>query len=432
MTLNFFRNSILISVALVALCALIVPSKEVKAQKQTEKKLNRLNLAFLYSESGFTDFDALVYHHSAKKSTVYLNVKLQDFIYKKDLEDGTHSSEFMIRYALFDSYESKTASDTGSMFIRDTTHFGMNTDLILNFEIQAIYPEEYVLQITLTDQFRQNNPSVTKFFPVSKKSRTSSQNYMAVDESGVPIFGLSLQGNRQFRIRFNNDSIAQLTIRYYNKELPLAKTPFVIDKVQPLNLDTDSLYSLNLTQGETDLIRLRYPGIYLFQSISSVSEGLTLYRFDDGFPEIQSPLEALKPLRYLTTQKEYDELINQEDLKSAVDQFWLERASNQPERAKNLISRYYKRVTDANRFFTSFKEGWKTDRGIIYIIYGPPSEVYRKTGEEEWIYGEKSNLLSIRFFFDHIGNPLSDHDFMLQRSTMYKTSWYIAVENWRR
>ena len=82
--------------------------------------------------------------------------------------------------------------------------------------------------------------------------------------------------------------------------------------------------------------------------------------------------------------------------------------------------------------FSSYQEGWKTDRGLIYIIYGPPSEVYRKTGEEEWIYGERNNPLSIKFYFYNIENPFTLNDYSLNRQPTYKTSWYIAIENWRR
>jgi hypothetical protein len=41
-------------------------------------------------------------------------------------------------------------------------------------------------------------------------------------------------------------------------------------------------------------------------------------------------------------------------------------------------------------------------------------------------------MRSIRFFFDQAENPLSDNDYILQRSSGYKPGWYIAVENWRR
>lgn len=405
---------------------------ETRAEKPKGKKLNRINLASLYDENRFTDFDAVVYHSSEIKSIVYLSVKLKDLLYTTNLQSGTHEAGFKISYGLFNSWESKLAVDTGSLVFRDTANFGLETEMLVNFDIRASFPGEYLLKIKLADLNRQDKNSVTEFITVSKSSKISSQNFLVVDKDNDPVFNLSLSGDEQFRIRYNSDSAKQLTIRYYNKEQPIAKTPFSVEKIVPVQLNADSLYTLMMFQGETEFMHLRYPGIYLIQTDPAQTEGLALFRFDDGYPEIESPLQALKPLRYLTTQREFDDLMNYSDYKTAVDSFWLERATNQPERAKNMIARYYQRVVTANEIFTSYKEGWKTDRGIVYIIYGPPSEVYRKNGEEEWVYGEHSNLLSIRFYFNLIENPFTSNDYDLERSSIYKTSWYIAVENWRR
>ena len=106
----------------------------------------------------------------------------------------------------------------------------------------------------------------------------------------------------------------------------------------------------------------------------------------------------LQPLRYITTIDEYDEMRNAVDVKLAVDNFWLNNAGN-PTRARSMIQKYYGRVVDANKYFTSYHEGWKTDRGLIYMVYGPPRIVYRGKDVEEWIYGEKGNNNSIRFQF---------------------------------
>jgi len=147
---------------------------------------------------------------------------------------------------------------------------------------------------------------------------------------------------------------------------------------------------------------------------------------------VSVPAQALAPLRYLSTEQEFEKLLAYVDYKTAVDSFWLERSSFKPERAKNMIKRYYSRVQEVNRIFSSYQEGWKTDRGLIYIIYGPPSEVYRNDEEEEWVYGERGNPLSIRFYFYKVDNPFTDNDYTLERSPVYKSSWFIAIENWRR
>ena len=42
-----------------------------------------------------------------------------------------------------------------------------------------------------------------------------------------------------------------------------------------------------------------------------------------------------------------------------------------------LMDEYYKRVSYANENFDGWKDGWETDRGMIYILFGPPDQVER-------------------------------------------------------
>ncbi len=142
-----------------------------------------------------------------------------------------------------------------------------------------------------------------------------------------------------------------------------------------------------------------------------------------------------KPLRYLTTQSEYEELqalMDKPDkLRDWIDDFWIRKAGN-AQRARDMLRTYYERVEAANRFFSSYHEGWKTDRGILYIIYGPPNKVYRSSAGEAWVYGNESSGLSYYFNFIRLDNPFSDNDFELERSAQYRYGWGQAVEAWRR
>ena len=101
------------------------------------------------------------------------------------------------------------------------------------------------------------------------------------------------------------------------------------------------------------------------------------------------------------------------------------------ERARVLIKSYYSRVQYANIFFTSYFEGWKTDRGLIYIIFGPPSSVYRNNETEIWNYSQSYNYGPLNFTFDKIKNPFTSNDYQLRRSNYYELPWYRAVDSWR-
>lgn len=415
--------------------------------KKGNKKLYKSNLVSLYNENTFTTFDAVVYHSSDTLSTVFVNVHLADLTYIRHLSANENIADFKIHYELFQGWDAKIPLDTGSFIYSDRVNYGIETDMIVDFDVRAVFPGDYLVKIELTDMNRSKENTVFKFYDISKSDRHSTQNYYAMDENGLPLFNKSVKKGQYFIIKRNSKDLSNSTestnstsltnstdlyIRYYNRQLPIAKPPFSTDKAITFKFEPDSIFTVSMTHGESPLLELPYNGIYHFQTDISQVEGFTLFHFDDGFPEITNPVEAVLPLRYLTTQKEYDVLLNYHDYKIAVDSFWLQRSSQQEERAKNMIARYYSRVQDANKLFTSYQEGWKTDRGILYIIYGPPTEVYRKDGEEEWVYGERGNPLSIKFYFYSVDNAFTDNDYRLQRSSIYKTSWYIAIENWRR
>ncbi|MCD4696882.1 MAG: GWxTD domain-containing protein [Bacteroidales bacterium] len=394
------------------------------------KKLSKINLANLYNEQQFTRVDNLVFHTSETVSTIYLNINLHDLHYVKS-NDDSRFAKFKIQYELYESWDSKSPIDTASLVFTSQQEFEGDMKMIYEFDINAAFPGNYLLKYMFTDVLKPEN-TFTDFIEINKSSKNTSQNFFITGEDDYPVFGYHLPAGANFNLLHNNPRVDTLYIRYYNRQFPLAKPPFATEKEETYTFEPDSIYIIVLQEGKSELLTLPYHGIYHFQTDISKPDGLSLFQFNDGFPDIDTPALALAPLRYLTTRNEFEKLTNYPDYKVAVDSFWLERSSKQPTRAKNMIKRYYSRVQDANKLFTSYHEGWKTDRGLLYIIYGPPSEVYRKGEEEEWIYGERRNPLSIRFYFYNVENPFTLNDYQLSRSSTYKTSWNIAIENWRR
>lgn len=61
-----------------------------------------------------------------------------------------------------------------------------------------------------------------------------------------------------------------------------------------------------------------------------------------------------------------------------IENFWRKRDPN-PSTAENEFKlEYYRRIALANKFFgTSAIKGWRTDRGKIFILLGPPNEIQR-------------------------------------------------------
>jgi GWxTD domain-containing protein len=82
--------------------------------------------------------------------------------------------------------------------------------------------------------------------------------------------------------------------------------------------------------------------------------------------------EERTAFRKLTTDPERDKFIAQ---------FWQQRGPA-------FKTEHYRRIAYANENFTTGIPGWKTDRGRVYIMYGPPDTITSLNGRTiEWAYG---------------------------------------------
>jgi len=217
---------------------------------------------------------------------------------------------------------------------------------------------------------------------------------------------------------------------YYSKSFPPALPPMstTLEGIGE-RMQIDSFFTVAAEKP----FELGNNGLYYFQSDSSSLQGTSILQMPGAFPRYQK-IQALKqPLQYISTSSEW-ETLNQDSLplKKAFDQYWLTLMKS-PDRAKVVIKNYYRRVTSANYYFTSFKEGWKTDRGMIYILFGPPDLVLKSKDTEEWLYKLTAQAGgSQRFTFKRVDNIFAPRYFALKRQSNYRQLWFDQVRKWRR
>ena len=92
---------------------------------------------------------------------------------------------------------------------------------------------------------------------------------------------------------------------------------------------------------------------------------------------------------------------------------------------------FYNRVLFANLYYTSDREGWKTDRGMIYMLMGPPAMVKKTEPREEWHYQSQNSRRYYKFEFTLESDPIKVYDFVLMRSENHRNVWNAAVQTWR-
>jgi GWxTD domain-containing protein len=396
----------------------------------TASKVSLHNLVSLYKpDKQFADLDSYVYHTSDSTSTLFVRVLYSDLDYLKDPFTGLYTCSYSLNYKLTTGYESKDILSTSSIVSGDSLNFGNSAGIVHTFDIKVKYPGVYMLEINLFDMNRQ--ASSTRYLRVDKSSRNGRQDFLILNQSRELMFKNYVSIDEAFKIVTGDQAIEFLYVNYYNRDFPMARPPYTEDRDPVFEFRPDSAYSIPLSGGESEWLTLSGPGFYHFRKDTLSREGLTVFFFPEGFPEVTTPEQLRAPLRYITTRKEYDTLMESSQIKAAVDDFWLKTARS-PERARLLIQKYYSNVEEANKYFTSYLEGWKTDRGLIYTIFGRPEFVYRGDDTEDWIYGEPQNRSSLQFTFVRVNNPFTDNDFMLLRSPTMKESWFVTVQSWRR
>lgn len=396
----------------------------------TSRKTNTITQTSTYKH----DADAIrpqfvVFHVNDSISELHFKLKSKEILYTRP--DGIDFySNVLISYRLLPAFDSREIIDSSSVRLVDKNNDNSDKFLLGKINVKAVKGKTYVLRITVKDLNR--NVETLGVIAIEKADDLNRQNFIAKSKTDdAPLFRNYIKSTEEVTINYKAKIGVTLYVRYYNRDFPLAAPPFSVNDPRPFQYKQDSLFTLQLSdEGSVNFIASR-KGFYHFQLDTTIREGLTLFNFSDFFPEVKKADDMIPPLRFITSKQEYEDLSASTNKKSAIEKFWLNSTGNQ-ERAKEIIRKYYNRVQDANYYFTSYLEGWKTDRGMVYLIYGSPNVIYRTLNTETWIYGEENNINSLSYSFSKVNNPFTNNDYTLERSVVYKQSWYTAVDIWRQ
>jgi GWxTD domain-containing protein len=246
--------------------------------------------------------------------------------------------------------------------------------------------------------------------------------------------------NEYFNLVYSRGKLDSMFIAVYQPYEEFPYPPSMVLPEKPGATEPDTVVAIHYS----DTIPLMFPrkGIYFFTTGRKNNEGFSLFNFGTEFPSVNDPVSMIEPLAYLASEDEMAELKSDPRPKIALDNFWVKCGGN-IEKARELIRIFYTRVLYANYYFTSFKEGWRTDRGMIYIIYGPPDKLYKSNEEESWGYrtppvkskwGDRYAPTEdyLFFSFKKRNSKFSDNEYSLSRSETVVTHWDKAIASWRK
>ncbi len=385
----------------------------------------------LYKPSAKNEFKIqfAIVHLDEKLSWLEYEFPSRQLVYKNTDTDTMITATAKISVHLQAKFGLKKMNDTTNYIIRD--HVKSISDHAVRGRVKInVPPGKWFMELNTLDMNSGLRGTQSVF--IRKENIFSAQNF-STEVAGDGLFvnpymsapaGLLISSERK-------KNVAKLYVDYFKNNSQPAAPPYALSLEQTFNYRPDS--SFVLLKSDTSIFKLVVdkPGYFHCRIDTNMRDGITYFYFYRNYPSVSNYAKMIETARYMMTEDEYNAANAAADKKETVEKFWL-RLGGSAERAKALIAAWYGRVENANTYFSTQVEGWKTDRGMIHIVFGPPKNIYKTSETETWVYGDERSAKTMTFSFRKIYNPFTENDFVLERSSSYRNQWFTAVDNWRQ
>jgi GWxTD domain-containing protein len=397
----------------------------------TKRVVEQQNQASIYNPgSSYLHPDYLIFHQNEIASQLILKLNQNELLFNQANPEHSIQALIKLHFELIDITDNpfnKSIADSATT-IKKIEKVPEKNLMVFTFYLKAQYGKIYSLRVILTDLLR--NVKQQNYVSVNKLNKYSGQNFKVISRlNELPIFRNFVIPNEPVRVITNQPEIASYFVKYQKDLTSLPPPPFSVQKEPNFTFRADSIWKINYSSQQS--LIFSYPGLYLIQTDTTKADGLFITNLGKSFPKVTEPDKMIPPLEYLTTTSEIDSLRKSDNSKLVVDNFWYKAAGNL-DMAREMIRIYYNRMFYANLFFTSYKEGWKTDRGMIYLIFGPPSYITKNAVRETWEYFVKQDGSNLTISFDKTPSPYSENHYIMQRGDAYSRFWRTAVGAWRK
>ncbi len=343
------------------------------------------------------------------------------------------TSHFITNYVLYPDYSTRERLGYGNVALSAQNVIREPTDeagehFMVSFDVKRPATTATALLLTEITETSTGKKSLNDL-PLRFSTPRLNDRFTLFDANGrLPKLRNFATVNDTLVIRDVAGTSKPLHVIRYRHEFDPASSPMnLASRPAPKALTVDSSLTIMTNQP----FRLPAEGLYFLQDDTTAATGIGLLIGDDRFPKMTQPAKLSKPVLYMSTSQETSELTNSTDVKKALDRYWLSLMSGNENVAKQAIRTYYKHVEEANLLFTTYKEGWKTDKGMIYIILGAPDRVQRSRDREVWVYSRRATTSELNFTFNRKPNQFVDDHYELVRYAEYQPIWYPIVEAWR-
>jgi GWxTD domain-containing protein len=367
----------------------------------------------------------VIYHKSEDSSYVYSQINTSQLLYTRINQSYPFKALVEIEIIVF---QNNIGIDTLRNIFTDMDNNQDSKIILAKTAVALGEGTNYWLEINSKDAAKKD--IITQNIIVEKLISSSTDYILVVDDvTQLPITNNTVKPGQQLSL-ISDFYTNNILVSFLETNFELAAAPYTANSNVRIRFDSQTEEVFFKKDNKWSFQTPNNTGIIKIGSVSGINATTHLTILPASHPQLRNYESMTEVLRYITTNNEYNKIIKSANKREAFESFWLS-CTRTKEKAKTLINEFYLRAEEANVHFTSYKEGWKTDKGIIHIVYGKPQQVYSNGNSETWLYGDETNPLSLNFTFDKQNNPYSNNDFILRRSPTYQSSWYVAIERWR-
>jgi GWxTD domain-containing protein len=372
------------------------------------------------------DFKYKIYHKDSVNTDFYVKLDLSTYLAK--IINNSKYIKVGVTVLLTNSATRKSYRSSRE-FNLDIKEYA-NSIYTDSFSI-LMEPADYEMDITITDlHLNKSNETYREF---SKNYTCIKENFLILNSDNSLVYYKENPISEEVTFRSTMLQCDSIEIRNYNEIQTIALPPFSSKKIYPDAGSYQSKFYEKCASSDFKVTGIKNRTFFISSSNSNIGDGFIFSRFANFYPEVKTVDLLVEPLRYISSRDEYAALTDKNNQRrKKFEEFWIDKSDGDRESARELIKTYYSRVEFANRHFSTFKEGWKTDRGMMVIVFGEPESIENEGGKEErWIYSSRSGTSSISYSFYREDGPFLENDYSLVRNPMFKTQWYDAVDSWR-
>jgi GWxTD domain-containing protein len=377
-----------------------------------------LNLSLKYNPTG----NILMNYQVIRENNTFI------ILFSLDLtEEVNFNEQYSLHYEIKDEYGSKNSQMT-----RTLNFPGFGIGEVHGIKYFRIMVEDADKLNILFLILKHNLSDIEQIWDIPLKGPLTYDPpdfYLVQPQNQLPYLKSYLNSGKRIEVQRADSSSGIFYVYHYDQTFTAADPPmYRLDKEVSRSMQVDTL--LQVTTGES--FELPKEGLYFIQSDTTSYSGISIRSEKRYYPKLVTMEDVIDPMIYLTTRQEIDRLKKNENQKEAFEKFWLTLSPTE-DQASRLIREYFDQVEWVNTLFTNYKEGWKTDMGMIYIIFGQPKEVISNGETESWYYRPQgASSPAVVFNFLRLKSIFTHQQYLLIRDRQYKNSWFKAIDEWRR